>query len=505
MFHLKAGSFELSFGKKSSDIPYYRLDDGTHTYNLVDPNTIQKSYKKLFSFSNAEANLLTLFYAVPEIFAPINTIAEAVAKTTIEVRKIEDDSVVYNNKDLNRILSQPNPFYTFEELMYSLAAMEYLTGNTFLSAAVPDSLKFSYKNNMRLWCLPSADTEIVLKNQIKLFSSTVKSDVIQEYKMGRQQFTPEIILHQRSCNLIWDENMFRGKPKLLSGEYPLSNLIAVYQARNVIYVKQGMLGMIVSKKGDDSGLVALTTKEKDGIIEQMNDRYGITGNRSPVGITEAPVDFIKMGMTIAELQPFDETRESAAALYGILNVPWDLRPKNDGATYENQKSAIRRLYQDVIIPFCTRYANALSTFLKLQEDGLYLKPNFEKVEALQENKKENAEVDKTNVESNSKLYEKGLITKNEFRVRCGLESVDDWDTYISDEKNDTPLAVRLGVGGTQALQSILADNNLSEDQKKNTLMILFGLPEEQARVMSVGGGVNSNISNENQNTDAATA
>lgn len=68
-------------------------------------------------------------------------------------------------------------------------------------------------------------------------------------------------------------------------------------------------------------------------------------------------------------------------------------------------------------------------------------------------------------------------TKNEIRLANG-------DAEAVDTKADTTLlAVTLGVGGTQALTAILADTTLTTDQKKGTLMVLFGLNEEQTNQM----------------------
>ena len=68
-------------------------------------------------------------------------------------------------------------------------------------------------------------------------------------------------------------------------------------------------------------------------------------------------------------------------------------------------------------------------------------------------------------------------TKNEIRVANG-------DEELTDIKADTTLlAVTLGVGGTQALTAILADTVLTIEQKKGTLMVLFGLSEEQTNKM----------------------
>lgn len=68
-------------------------------------------------------------------------------------------------------------------------------------------------------------------------------------------------------------------------------------------------------------------------------------------------------------------------------------------------------------------------------------------------------------------------TKNEIRIKNG-------DAAADDAKSDTTLlAVTLGVGGTQALTAILSSLDLSDEQKKGSMKVLFGLSEEQANQM----------------------
>lgn len=69
------------------------------------------------------------------------------------------------------------------------------------------------------------------------------------------------------------------------------------------------------------------------------------------------------------------------------------------------------------------------------------------------------------------------FTKNEFRQSLGYEAIDDAD---SDKQI---LAVTLGVGGTQSLTSLIADPALTIEQKKGSMIVLFGLSEEQANQM----------------------
>lgn len=54
---------------------------------------------------------------------------------------------------------------------------------------------------------------------------------------------------------------------------------------------------------------------------------------------------------------------------------------------------------------------------------------------------------------------------------------------IIDESISEPLATKLGVGGTQSLQTILTDQSLSVDQKRNIMILLFGFSETDAELL----------------------
>jgi hypothetical protein len=50
-------------------------------------------------------------------------------------------------------------------------------------------------------------------------------------------------------------------------------------------------------------------------------------------------------------------------------------------------------------------------------------------------------------------------------------------------KDKTPLAVKLGVGGTQSLRETLADAQMDPESKTNTLIFVFGVDPEVAKSM----------------------
>lgn len=83
------------------------------------------------------------------------------------------------------------------------------------------------------------------------------------------------------------------------------------------------------------------------------------------------------------------------------------------------------------------------------------------------------------------MYEKDLLTKNEVLSSVGIEGKDTGNKYLSESTN-TPLAVRLGVGGTQALQSILVDTEMSEQAKIGSLEVLFSLTRSDAEKLVRG-------------------
>jgi HK97 family phage portal protein len=402
----------------------YAQTERDNGFSIIDP------YRSLTYGGYAQSNFVELFHCVPEIFAPIHAIASRIANADFQLRKVKNDQVVYDNEDWNRLFNTPNPLQHFRELIYEAVVYEYVTGNGMMYFFTPSTLLRNYQNISTIWNLPSNKIDIVTKKPLKLYTATTLEDIISEYKLDdNNKFKPEDVLHIRGANLKWEDGKFKGKSPLLSADKAIQNLIAVYEARNVIYTKRGALGFIVSRKSDDSGLVSLTKGEKQGVINEYNGNYGITNNKSPIGITEAPIDFVKIGMSISELQPFEETEADAAAIYGALNVPFELAPKPKGSTFNNLSEAKKGFYQSVIIPKANMYMQSLTNKLGLNEAKLYLHADFSQVDELQENKKEKAEVDRTNTEVYRQRFLHGVCTLNDWVISTGNEKITTDEIY----------------------------------------------------------------------------
>lgn len=417
----------------------YENLQGTHTYQLNNPDFGQ--FVSCFRSANSDANVLRMFKLLPELFAPMDGIASRVCNGRFVVKRMSNDEVVYSKTALNKILQQPNPMQKWNDFVYN-SIIYKLAGNRYIYAKVPSSLSFDYTNLTGLWLLMPQYTQPIPKSTYPdIFDITSISDLVDRYEVdwnGRTiPISPKFVIHDSPLYVDYTDadNPLKGISPIVADEYPMSNLCAVYEARNVIYVKRGALGAVVSKKGDASGLIPLTPGEKTQAREDFQDTYGLSHGKSTVAITALPVEWMSYAMSIRELEPFRETEASAHAIASSLRYPVDLLPSNKGATFENQKRAEIGLYQNVIIQEGKDLCTQINALLQLEQQGLYLDVTYDHIEVLQEDKKAEADTFDTKTKSVTLLYDKGFITKNTGLVMLGQEENPDFNHYSFNDPN----------------------------------------------------------------------
>lgn len=389
-------------------------------------------YMGLFSPHTMGDNFVEVFETMGEVYYPIRFIVDRISGGNFLVKKMKDDSIVWDNDEMNHFLTTPNPLFSFSELTQALFIYKYINGNSYFQAAVPDS--FAKTKEIWKWCdsywtLPSNKVVIDTPYKIPLFTSSKLEDLIKSYRLSAgtsmMNFSPSSILHDRDINLRMGNSYLMGRSRLTSQKYPIANLAAVYEARNVIYVKRGALGMLISKKYDATGSLPLEKKEKDRILKEWTDNYGLDSAKSQISIVDVPTEFVRINMSIQELQPFEETLADACQIAGIFGVPSVLIPRKDMAKYENQNIAEISVYDNVIIPEAKKYVQSLTRFLGLDKSGLYLDVDFSHVNVLQQRDKGRAETKKIISEKCKQEFSNGLITLNDWRSQIGENMVDD--------------------------------------------------------------------------------
>lgn len=383
-------------------------------------------------------NFIELFKTIPEVFWPIDFIAKRISEAHFDLKRVKDDSLVWCNRmGADTILKQPNPIMTWREIVYQHFVYKLATGNAFFRAAMPenitpDAIKFQWCSNY--WSLPAHLVQVKPMEHsygVPMFGIADIEELIKGYQLDLGPYTGLTIpywqiWHDRDGvpELIKGTGYLKSDSRLLSVKKPIANLIAVYEARNVIYLKRGALGFIVSQKTDPTGTVALEPEEKESIQNEFNGKYGIENGKSPFVITDIPMNFIKTSSSISDMQPFDETLEDAIKIASVFGIPSVLIPRKDQSTFSNQDTAEKSVYTSVIIPAAKRFCESLSIFLGLEQKGLYLDCDFSEVACLQIGLKESEQVKKLVNDRCLMQFNNGLISINDWRAQIHESSLE---------------------------------------------------------------------------------
>ena len=97
----------------------------------------------------AEKNFIALYESVPEVAFPINYISERIAGGNYQLKYDDDDSVIWENEEINKLLSNPNSIFNFNEFIKSFYSYYLLLGNSYIKASISDT--FAEKEIWR-WC-----------------------------------------------------------------------------------------------------------------------------------------------------------------------------------------------------------------------------------------------------------------------------------------------------------------------------------------------------------------
>jgi disulfide oxidoreductase YuzD len=459
---------------RSYDVPdkvFVEREGPHYEWSIDEPAALRSGIYNLLNGFYSNQNFVELFYSVPEVFAPVHEIASRVADCNFQLRKSWNDEVDYNDADFNRLFTQPNPLVSFKDFVYQAVCYEILTGRQLFFFNRPDLLADEYKSIIAWWNLPSHKVHVELKKNVDPYTATSLDDFVIRYRMplhnGNRYFDSRKVLPLCHLSLNTGFDLNDCKSHLLGAEKAIRNLIPVYEARGVIYIKRGAMGFIVSRKGDASGMVALTPAEKKATNLTVNESYGLQRNKSTIGVIESPVDFIKTSMSIQEMQPFEETLADAVAIYKCLRIPRHLVPSKDTSTYANADADMKSFYSDVIIPMAKRYAEAWTNYMKLETYRRYIHADFSHVDVLQENRKEKADVEKVEGDTFLQRFMNGVCTLNDWVVATGNPKVSNplYDKKIF-EMDETELAtVKAGLNMKAPAQLQTADPNKENDNK----------------------------------------
>ncbi len=361
--------------------------------------------------SNTRANyeaLKSMYEDLPEVQAPVNYIIDKlsnVAYDLVRVNKKGDTKIIEDkNKDL---LDTPNQYMEEPDFIKAFLLNRIVLGAGYINRIKPVGFG-AYK---QLYVLPSATTKPVIDevNKKDPRQNEVKGYTV-DFGNGEIKLTVDEVCVQYEANL--DAKLDEIRSRLLSAILTSDSLRYNYEARVVLYKNRGALGVV----GPADPNTAITKEQADNLRSQWNSETGITGNKAPIRVSQAAINYTNIGMDIKQLQLNENKLQDFQTVCSVLNIdPALFGVGND--TYNNKILAKKNFWEDVGMPMFNSYLKFIGKVLELPDNEQYT-ADYSEIPALQEDYK-------TKVEANSKAYNDGAITHEEYRESINFDGGED--------------------------------------------------------------------------------
>jgi len=398
--------------RQSTPTQFNTLSDGAFwTYEkigeMVQPTALTKE------------NGFTIATQVAEVFFVIDTIAEKVAKLFNDVYiSDKEGKEIRMPKSLEKLITKPNIYdKSLTDLIYSFVFSELSDGNGYIYFKTADgTTKITVDNVQALMVLNPEKVTINLKQsgQNRLTAAEITDYILNyRYDLTQDEIKPMFILHSKSYMNDRAQSDYRSISPLYAAKRNIDNLLAVYSARYNVYANNGAAGYI-SKKGATAGMDA-AFGDRDKILEDIQNRNGIVGDKNVIGISSVPIEFISTLATIKDLMPFDEWVADFLMIAGVFGVDKDLLPLKEGTTFTNKEIAEAKIWSDIATTYADDICADLTAMFNLPQGQRF---NYKKdaIPFLESQRKTKLEGDKVVIDNLLRLKESGynvddLLTK----------------------------------------------------------------------------------------------
>jgi hypothetical protein len=379
-------------------------------------------------------------------------------------------------KRVRDLLNNPNPLMSWEQLYRATDAYRMLYGYCVwlkLSATEgglpsalyiidPDKLQIDFDRNN-----PYIGRDTFVKIRISGIETKLTLDdliIFNDIKVG-----------------IGSSNSFfsQSRMKALSNESKLLQVIA--DAELSIIRNRGAIG-ILAKDGRDQSAVGVFDESIENIQEKYK-RYGISSDQWNIIITSAALKWYSISQPLKDLMLPEFEEQTAKKICATFDVPYELFPFSKDSAFGNggsRKQALMELYQNVVIPSSKSDAQLLTKSL-CKSLGLTITMDYSDMYIFQEDMKQKAESASTAITALNAAQSAGNITREEWRALASEYINIDPKAALLEQK--VMLAQLLGVGGLQALMSLVVDVNLTDRQKRALLVSVFDRTPEEALEM----------------------
>jgi hypothetical protein len=324
---------------------------------------------------------------------------------------INEQGEIITDHWLNELIKKPNPSQSWADVIYSLSVNDALWSSAFAYCPVRS---FGIRNLMVP--LPSDKVKINLSG--RKLKQMDAGGLIDSFTFMYDGETDEKLALEDILYFVTTDgvNIVNPSSRIESLKYPLSNIKAGYNKRNVLLENIGAIGILSARNNDMGGAIPMTPEEKNEI---RNDWY--RRSKDELIITEAEVTWQPMSYPTKDLMLFEEMTADKMAIIDAYGLNVYLFSQEKGATFTNVRDGIRMAYTDTIIPETEQLYATISQQLGITEDGLKLIPDFSHIPVLQDDELSKV----TSMEKKAIILEKAKaagipIDEREYRDFLGL-------------------------------------------------------------------------------------
>lgn len=372
---------------------------------------------------NEEQSCLRAFNECPPLKNIILKRAKAFNAGTIEIVKTTPSENFVRDADIVNLLNKPNVLQTqkqfFAQQNIYVDIFGYCPVLKIKNMGVTTSIW-----NIPPWLFDLKYTGAWLK-QNKI--TGIYTDYVMMWEGGRTTLDPNdlFFIFDDGIGTQTDAALTIPDSRMVSHEYPINNIIGTYKSLNTLISKKGAIGILSNNSKDQVGTLPLDPKDKEQLQNDFKS-YGLTGQAHQIIITNASLSWQSMALPIKDMMFFEGLEEFTNSLCDAYGLPPELlaQAKKD-INYENKKAAKKDFYSSTIIPEGDSRMQQFTKGIISEDKKQRIQYNFEAIDVLQEEKLLQYQAEQAINTACQTEYNAGLITKNDWRKRLGLDIVAD--------------------------------------------------------------------------------
>ena len=351
----------------------------------------------------------TAYESNVDAYSVVKKIVDLFTDGTWIIEKREGDSwTEIKDTSIHELIINPNPIkgYTMKDIDEQLATYLLASGDSYM---VGDEFNGII-----------ADLDVLPSNHIEIKTS-------ENFFLPNLQYKFEIGKTKRTYDVDTLEHIRMFNPSYQNVTESYNGLSAYQVAANVVEVGNdrweasahlmkngGAFGMITNKSGRP-----MTAPETEMVQSAFNRDTAGTHNFGKVKVTNQDLSYIQMGMSSSDLQLVENGVVTLRAMCNVFGLDSSLFNDPANKTFNNRKEAEKAMYTNVIIPLADKIASKHTSFIAhnhFPDKNVRMRKDFSKVEALQVDKKVEADKDKVVVEGMDRVLRMPINAESKIAI-----------------------------------------------------------------------------------------